>query len=233
MTRGRLARTFWIGAAVILIAAALVAVVAVLKGEFSDTDGRILLTLGALLYTGGAALAGLALVDRGPVRLLGWLVVAAAPVCLVLIAWAVWSFSFDGGGNETADKLAWSAAIALLAGLLPTTSLLLARRRALEALALAEGAVAALAAALSIIGIWAEPSDDTFVKVVAVVWILAALTYFLVPVLQRFTAAGEATTTRILAELDGVELVASRGPVEGVTTEPPQRGERLVLRRRG
>jgi drug/metabolite transporter (DMT)-like permease len=68
VTRIRLSRIFWIGAAAILVAAALVALVAVLRGDFSDTDGRILITMGALLYTGGAALAGLALADRGPAR---------------------------------------------------------------------------------------------------------------------------------------------------------------------
>ena len=71
MSRLRLARVFWIGAAAILVAAALVALAAVLRGDFSDNDGRILVTLGALLYTGGAALAGLALVERGPARVVG------------------------------------------------------------------------------------------------------------------------------------------------------------------
>jgi hypothetical protein len=37
---------------------------------------------------------------------------------------------------------------------------------------------------------------------------------------------------RVLAELDGVELVASRALTEGVRVEPPASGERLVLRRR-
>lgn len=111
MSRLRLARIFWIGAAAVLVAAALVALAAVLRGDFSDNDDRILVTLGALLCAGGAALAGLALVDRGPARLLGWIVVGAAPVCFASIAWAVWSFAFEGEGNETADKLAWSAAI--------------------------------------------------------------------------------------------------------------------------
>ncbi|MBM2822766.1 MAG: hypothetical protein HW413_1512, partial [Thermoleophilia bacterium] len=87
------------GAAAIVVAAALVALADVVKGDFSDTDGRILVTLTALLYTGGAAICGLALVDRGRARLLGWIVTSAAPVCFGFIAWASWSFVFDGGGN--------------------------------------------------------------------------------------------------------------------------------------
>ena len=55
MTRRRLARVFWLGAAAILVAAALISLVAVLKGSFSDTDANILGTLAALLYCGGAA----------------------------------------------------------------------------------------------------------------------------------------------------------------------------------
>jgi len=233
VTRLRLARIFWIGAAATLVVAALVALGAVVKGDFSDTDGRILVTLGALLYTGGAALAGLALVDRDKARALGWLVAAAAPVCLALVLWAIWSFVGDGGGDENADKLAWSSVLGLLAGLMATTALLLARRPALVRLAAAAGALAASAAALSVIGIWAEPESDAFVKALAVLWILAALCYFLVPVLQRFTTAGmEESVLRVLAELDGVELVASRRAVEGVAAEAPAAGERLFLRRR-
>ena len=105
--------------------------------------------------------------------------------------------------------------------------------RSLIRLAAAAGAFASLAAALSIAGVWTEPDSDAFVKALAVLWILAALCYFLVPVLQRFTAAGaEETAIRVLATLDGVELVASRGPLEGVAVEAPSPGERLVLRHR-
>lgn len=233
MTRLRLARIFWIGAAAILVAAALVALTAVVQGDLSDTDGRILVTLAAVLYTGGAALAGLALVDRGTARPLGWLVAAAAPVCLGLVTWAVWSFVGDGGEDENANKLAWSSVLVLLSGLIATTGLLLTRRPALARLAGVAGGLAAVAAALSVIGVWAEPSDGTFVKVLAVLWILAALCFFLVPVLQRFTAAGiEKSAMRVVAELDGVEVVASRRPIEGVALEAPAPGERLYLRRR-
>lgn len=233
MTRLRLRRIFWMGAAAIVVAAALVALAAVVKGDFSDTDSRILVTLAALLYTGGAAICGLALVDRGPARALGWIVAAAAPVCLALVAWAIWSFAFFDGGNETAEKLAWSAVLVLLSGLIAMTGLLLARRPALVGLAAAAGALAALAASVSVAGIWTEPDSESFVKALAVLWILAALAYFLVPILQRFSSVGaDDAAIRVLAELDGVELVASRNPVEGVPAESPAAGERLVLRRR-
>ena len=164
MTKLRLARIFWMGAAAIVVVAALVALAAVVRGDFSDTDGRILITLAALLYTGGAAICGLAVVERGIARSLGWVVVGAAPICLGCVSWAVWSFAFDGGGNEHADKLAWSSVLALLAGLIATTGLLLARRRGLVWLAGAAGGLAALAATVSAIGIWTEPDSESFVK---------------------------------------------------------------------
>jgi hypothetical protein len=233
VNRVRLSRIFWIGAAVVLAAAALVAIAAILRGDFSETDGRILVTLAALLYTGGAALAGLALADRGPARLLGWCVSAAAPVCLGFIAWAIWSFVFDGDGSGSIDKLAWSSVLVLLAGLIATTALLLGGRPALQALALGAGALAALSAGVSVIGIWTEPNGDWFVKLLAVLWILTLLGYFLVPVLQRFTSAGAAPqAARVLASLGDVELVATRAADGRAIDARLEPGERLVLRRR-
>jgi hypothetical protein len=67
-----------------------------------------------------------------------------------------------------------------------------------------------------------------------VAWILAALAYLLAPVLQRWTAVGELDTgERVLATLDGVELVATRDPGDAlVVSDRPKAGERLVLRSR-
>lgn len=233
MTRLRLRRIFWMGVAAVVVAAALVALAAIVTGDFSDTDGHILLTLAALLYTGGAAICGLALVDHGPGRSLGQVVTSAAPVCLGFVVWAIWSFTFDGGGSETADKLAWSAVLVLLVGLIATTGLLLARRPELVRLSLVAGALALLAATVSVAGVWAEPDGTTFAKALAVLWILTGLAYFLVPILQRFSNVGaDEASVRVLAELEGVELVAARGLIEGVRAEPHAPGEHLVLRRR-
>jgi hypothetical protein len=232
VTKLRLRRIFWIGAATILVVAALVAVAAIVRGRFTDTDGRILLTLGALLYAGGTALAGLALTDRGLARALGRTVALAAPICFLLIAQAVWSSGFDEG-NRTADRLAWSAAIALLAGLLATTALLFARSRRLVALAFVAAALGAVTATLSIVAIWTSPGSDAYPKLVGVLLIVTVLCYFLVPVLQRFVSAEPAAgDLRVLGVLDTVELVAARDDVDGVLIDAPRRGERLVLRRR-
>ncbi len=227
----RFARIFWIGAAAILVVAALIAIVAVLRSEFSEVDGRIILTLGTLLYSGAAAITGLALADRGPTRRLGWITAGVTPSALAIIVAAIWSFVWEED-NEPWTKLAWSSALVVLAGLLATTSLLLARRPALERLAMGAGALAALAAALSIVGIWTEADSDAFLRALAALWILAVLAYFLVPVLARFTAAGASDTeVRVLAELDSVELIATHVRV-GALDAKLEPGERLALRRR-
>ena len=226
------ARVFWIGAAGIVVLAALVALVGIVRGSFSGTDARILVTLAALLYAGGAGIAGLALSERATAPLVGRLVALAAPIGLALMLWAIWAF-VDEGDNEPQVKLAWSAVLALLAGLLTATALLLARAPALVRLAASSGALAAVAAGLSIAGIWAGSSDSSFLKVLAALWILAAVAYFLVPILGRFSSAAQtaAPELRVLAELDGVELVATRaGTGLDVRLAP---GERLQLRRRG
>ena len=117
MTRRRLTRVFWPGAAAIVAAPALISLVAVLRGGFSQTDGRILGTLGSLPYCGAAGLGGLALVDRGSARLFGWAVIGLAAIAFVLLVLAIW-----GVGGEDADwpfRLAISGALYLLACLSP------------------------------------------------------------------------------------------------------------------
>ena len=162
-------------------------------------------------------------------RILGWIVTAVGPAGLAVVLWAIWSFVFEGE-NEPASKLGWSSVLVLLAALVSSTALLLARREALVRLAWGAGALAGSAAIVSIAGIWAEPDDEAFIKIVAILWILTGLAYFLVPILQRMTSTGSQETSRVLAELDGIELVATRS-LDGV--EPRlERGERLALRRR-
>jgi hypothetical protein len=230
VTRHRLLRTFWTGAAAILVAAALIGLVAVLKGDFSDTDGRILGTLAAMLFTGGGLLSGLTLVERGPARPLGWAEAAVAPVCLALLILPIWDI---GPGEESGWRPAWSAVITVVAGLVATTGLVLARGRVLARLAAAAGALAGVAAALSIAGIWTEADEPGLVKAIVALWILTALAFFLVPVLGRWSTVGREPEVRVLASLGDVELVAARGHVEGVPVPGrPADGERLVLRHR-
>jgi ABC-type tungstate transport system substrate-binding protein len=221
-----LSRIFWIGAAAILIAAALVALTAVVLGDSSE-PGRILASLAAALLGGATLLSGLALVDRG-VRSLGWTAVAVAVPGLALCVYAIWAFTFEG--DDDVDNWGWTGAFALLAALVAATARLLARDEPVVGLAWLAGALAVAAATAFVTAIWRESTSDTFEKALTILWILTALAYFLVPVLQRFRSAVEPEAAeRILGELDGVRLVATRA---GDGFEPRLvPGERLVLRR--
>ena len=227
MTRRRLTRLFWLGAAAILVAAALVAVAAVLRGDFSETEGRILGTLAAVLYTSGALLTGLANVVRGR-RVVGGLLVGMAPVCLALLAPAIWGV-FDESDEGNTWRWGWTAVLVVLAGLMLGTALLLARSAVAARLAYATGALAALAAALGIAAVWSEPSGDGWPKALAAFSILAVLGYVLVPIVDRFGRPPAAASERVLAALDGVELVATPA---GTVDPRLAAGERLLLRRR-
>jgi hypothetical protein len=222
-------RVAWLGAAAILIVAALVALASIVRGDFSDTDGRILGSLAAVLYTGGALFAGLATVDRGR-QTIGWSLAGGAPLCFVILLPAIWN-SFDEGGNDDMWRWAWSAVLALLVGIMLATALLLARTEGAEFLAFASGAGAGLAATLSIAAIWVNGGDDSWIKAIAAFWVLAVLAYVLVPIADRFGRAGLPATERILAVLDGVELVATTTPGSGAIDPKLAPDERLTLRR--
>lgn len=224
----RLSRIFWIGAAAIIIAAALVALTAVLRGSFSETDGRILGTLGAVLLAGSTLVAGLALVDRGG-RVLGWGAVGVSVPGFAALVYAIWDLTFDG--EENAWQWGWTGALVLVAALVAVSAQLLARSPLVARLAWLAGGLAAAATAASIVAIWNEDPGSTAGKAIAVLWILSALAYFLVPVLQRFTSAGvPETAERVIAELDGVALVATHAR-EGAIDVRLEPGERLLLRR--
>jgi hypothetical protein len=227
VTRGRLVRAFWLGAAALLVAAALVAIVALLRGELTNTDAHILLTLGALFLTGAGTIAALALVDAEKYATLGWTVAALAPVEFATLTYWIWSGS---EGDDTISKVGTTTLLVALGQLAIVTQLLILSNRRLLPLVVATDALVIGAIGGTIAAIWAEPDDTGYAKALAAVWILAALCWFLLPVLQRYTAAGAAAADRVLGELDAIELVATRAH-DGIEVRLA-RGERLALRRR-
>lgn len=229
MHRARLARLFWIGAAAILVVAALISVIAVLSGGFSSTDGRILATLGSILLAGATAVAGLSLVERRQLVPLGWVAVGGAAVGFALLEASIWH-GFEG---KTINRLAGTALLVLIELLLATTGRILLRGKRLLPLYGAMLVLLSVAVLLTVVTIWSGADSSRMAKAITTFWILAVLGWLLVPVLQRFSSVGaEEAAVRVLAELDGVEIVASRGPVEGVRVDSPSPGERLFLRRR-
>jgi hypothetical protein len=225
--RVRYARIFWISAAGILVLAALIGISALLRSDFTETDGQVLLTLATLLLASGTAVAGLTLVDRGRLRA-GTAVMVVAAVAFFVISASVW----EGFDDDTLAKAAGTAALVLVATLLVAT-LLLRYRGDLAVVVAIAGAALSFAALVSSIGIWEDGGDDGLWKVAGSLWIVGGVGWLLLPVLQRFAdaSAPAAADERLVAELDGVELVATRS-AEGLTLAL-RPGERLLLRRRG
>jgi hypothetical protein len=222
----RYARLFWIGAAGAVVLAALIGISALLRSDFTETDGQILLTLLALLAASGTAVAGLTVAERSHVTV-GWAAVAVGIVSFFFIATATWS-NFD---VDTLNKIAGTAALALIATLLGTTQLVLHRGEHGWVLLVTWTALL-FAFFTTSAGIWDESSEDGLWKVAGSCWIVGVMGWVLLPVLQRFTAAAlvRAGDLRVLAALSDVELVATRsGAGLDVRLE---RGERLLLRRR-
>jgi hypothetical protein len=229
----RLSRLFWIGAAAILIVAALVAVGSILRGDFGETEAQVLGTLLSLLVAGATAIAGLALIERGVAKEFAVAAIVGAALCFAVQAAGIW----DGYANDALAQLWWSSIALLVTLLLLTTQRLLLREQRLALLFYGTATVASLATLLTSAAIIADEdgggSGDRPLQAIAILWILTVLGYLLLPVLQRFTRAASATHTRVLGELDGVQLIATRGRADGVDVEAPAPGERLVLRRSG
>lgn len=181
-----------------------------------------------LLVAGATAISGLALIERGVARPLGGAALAAAAVCFGVITASIW----DEFSSDTLGRWAASAVPILISFLLLTTQRLLLRVARLAPVFYGTAAAATLAAVLTTSLIWADQDggEDGVAQAIAVLWILTALGYLLLPVLQRFTSAGAPETAeRVLAELDGVRLVATKSG-EGIDARLAP-GERLALRR--
>jgi hypothetical protein len=229
--RARWSRVFWIGAAAILIVAALIAVVAILRGDFSDTEWKILGTLLALLVSGATAISGVALVERGAAPVLAWGAIAVGLAGFAVVTASIW----NEFGDETLSKWAGTAIAFVIAFLLLATQRILLRVPRLAPVFYGTAASAAVAVALSLVLIWSDANDEggeTLGQALLVFCIFTALGYLLLPVLQRFTSAGvPESAERVVAELNGVELVATHAR-EGTLDVDLEPGERLLLRRR-
>ena len=211
MARVRLARLFWIVAAALLGVAALVAITAVLRGDFTETDGKILAVLGTALLAGGVALAGLALTERRELVPLGRVAAIGG-----LVLFAVLVVEAARGWEET--DLTASGYLLLGVLLLAATAGLLRSPRGRWALwpAIVLLAIGAVGAEVAIYG---DVDSDDWAKPLAVVWILAGLGWFLVPVLGRLAAR---------SGRPGSERVVGRGP--GRVEVELAEGELLVVR---
>jgi hypothetical protein len=126
----------------------------------------------------------------------------------------------------------WAArAIVVLIGLLIVATQRLLLKGAFRPLVVGTAAAAALAVLLTCVGIGADNRDGLW-QFTAICWIAAGLGFLLLPVLRRWRAASPRVPgiDRVIAELDGVELVATRS--ESGLELPLAPDERLLLRLR-
>jgi hypothetical protein len=221
----RYARIFWIGAAGAVVLAALIGISALLRSDFTETDGQILLTLLALLVSSGTGVAGLTVAERG-FEIVGWGAVTVATLSFFFIATATWS-GFD---DDTLNRMAGTAAIALIATLLATTQLVLHRGR-LGWVVFVTWTALLLAFSTTAAGLWQDNAGDGLWKGAGSCWIVGVMAWILLPVLQRFAAAAVVSSepeARVLATLEGVQLVLTRSSDGLEVVLAP--GERLALR---
>ena len=138
-----------------------------------------------MLLCGGAAIAGLHLLDRG-LRLFGGVVLIAAAVELVLFQLGIWKAEFGNGSNEYVKlipiMLAWVIATIML-GTLP----LIAVDSRLLVIAAAVGACALVGATIATVLVWRETDDQGLGKTLAVLAILVVAGYLLTPLAERLT----------------------------------------------
>src|SRR3954453_18733822 len=114
-------RSIWLGSGDAVALATAAALLVVLPGDQGETDFRTLGTLVAALLCGSAALAALALIERG-MNLPGAIVLIASSAAFLLTTLALWKAGFESDGEgETANEwlklvpigFAWSTALLL------------------------------------------------------------------------------------------------------------------------
>jgi hypothetical protein len=176
-----LRRVIWGAASAVVAAAALVAIVAIVTGDFDEGDGKILATLGLVLLGGLTLLTGLAVVERGVGRPFGWAVAAFAPVFFLIETTWIWR----GFEDDTLGTWAATAFVLVPVALVAATSRLLLRNPRLLPIFAFECVALVLAGGLTIWAIWSEDTGDAAAQLIAVLWVLAALGWAVVPLLQR------------------------------------------------
>jgi hypothetical protein len=201
-----LQRIFLQGAAVLASVAALVAIGAVLNGDFGETEGKIFATLAATFVAGSTAIAGIALLARGPSRPLGYAGVFLAVGGYLLWAEQIWAeHDSDGYWKLLIVILTWTLAVLLIS----TNRLLIHSERLTRTLYPATVAVTAGAALTATVMLLREEGDGW--QLFAVLLILAVLGEVLAPILDRYAATVDAPAERLLGTVDGASVFAVRG----------------------
>jgi hypothetical protein len=203
----QLRRVFLLGTVALASLAALVAIVTVLNGSFGKTEGKIFATIAATFVAGSSVIAGVALIERGAARPLGWAGLLLATGGFLLWTEQIWAeHSSDSYWKLLGLVLTWSLAL-----LVVTTARLMARSERVLRTIYPATAVAAVVAAVVMSVMILRDSGDGW-QLFAVLLILAILGEILIPVLERMVGVepGE-RAERVLGHVAGAAVVAVRG----------------------
>ena len=176
--------TVWLAVAFVVLGAAIVSLVAIAHGRLSETDGRIIATLLVALLAGGAAIAGIELIERRRIRPLAWLVLGGAIVEFGFMEIGVWTF-VDESENRYL-KWGWTALFWVLPTILIPTAVLFIRSRQFERslvplIAACSIAVAGLLTAL----LWMGGNHDSTGRLTAALAVVLVTGYLVGPALER------------------------------------------------
>ena len=170
-----------------LVVTAIVAIVAVVSGDFGDFEAKVLIT--SLIISGASVcvMAYAIFAERsGQVRV-GQVGVVLTVVAAGLLLVGMWS--------ERGEDAFWKATLTLLilaVGLAYALLLMLPELKGKQRWIHTTSSLSiATLAGMSIIGIWAEFSEDWFIRLLAVVAILVALQTLVIPVLMWLRRTGE------------------------------------------
>ena len=170
-----------------LVVTAIVAIVAVVSGDFGDFEAKVLIT--SLIISGASVcvMAYAIFAERtGHVRV-GQVGVVLTVVAAGLLLVGMWS--------ERGEDAFWKATLTLLilaVGLAYALLLMLPELKGKQRWIHTTSSLSiATLAGMSIIGIWAEFSEDWFIRLLAVVAILVALQTLVIPVLMWLRRMGE------------------------------------------
>ena len=178
--------SFALAAAAAVAAAA--AIATVVSGDLGETDARTLGSLVAVFLCGGAAIAGVQLIDRRE-RSLGAAVLAATPAVLVVFLLGIWKGEFGDGSNDWFKLIpigfAWAVAVVVVA----TLPLIARPVWPAAILAPAVAACAVGGAALATVLVWGDVNGEAWEKALAVLAILMVAGYVATPSLVRVQAS--------------------------------------------
>jgi len=159
-------RTLAAFAATAVAVAAVVAIVAIVHGRFGDRDARVVASVAATLLVGGAALAGLQLIEARTLPLLGVVVLVVAAAAAVAFAIGIWEGQTDPANDAfklVPTAVAWTVATLVVA----TLPFAAHEPRVLRLVLPAVAACAAAGATLATVLVWAEIEDEPWGKTLA------------------------------------------------------------------